>query len=319
MKNYRIYVEKLPRFRVEAESLRRELNADLGLSLRSLRLLNVYDLFGFGEDPSSARQGEHLGEGGGVHAGVMRLGNLSGTQVKTGNEVIYKGGLANSTITGKQGRFTAQNSPQCIHSLTRTGRNLNNLIANGSVEIAHGFQILAVLLGFKQVYLVEQQRCRNIISLGSCQKAIDKSKSGCRMSQCCHKHGAINIGGNDAGGLAEIGCAADDAVAPVGHRRDIADAIRTRLAQSHRISNRHRIGRADVLDSEITLDASRHIALFRPHNIRRPCIFYNYSLHNNFKLSTNIRIFSPLSITLNNFHANCSATDNPKLQSTYFI
>ena len=50
MKNYRIYVEKLPRFRVEAESLRRELNADLGLSLRSLRLLNVYDLFGFGEE-----------------------------------------------------------------------------------------------------------------------------------------------------------------------------------------------------------------------------------------------------------------------------
>ncbi|MDE7305036.1 MAG: phosphoribosylformylglycinamidine synthase [Alistipes sp.] len=47
MSDYRIFVEKLPRFQVEAESLRRELNADLGLSLRSLRLLNVYDLFGF--------------------------------------------------------------------------------------------------------------------------------------------------------------------------------------------------------------------------------------------------------------------------------
>ena len=47
MNNYRIFVEKLPRFRVEAESLRRELNTNLGLSLRSLRLLNVYDLFGF--------------------------------------------------------------------------------------------------------------------------------------------------------------------------------------------------------------------------------------------------------------------------------
>ena len=31
MENYRIFVEKYPRFRVEAESLRRELNADLGL------------------------------------------------------------------------------------------------------------------------------------------------------------------------------------------------------------------------------------------------------------------------------------------------
>ena len=50
MKNHRIYVEKLPRFRVEAESLRSELNANLGLSLGTLRLLNVYDLFGFSEE-----------------------------------------------------------------------------------------------------------------------------------------------------------------------------------------------------------------------------------------------------------------------------
>lgn len=47
MENYRIYVEKLPRFRVEAESLRRELNANLNLKVSELRLLCVYDLFGF--------------------------------------------------------------------------------------------------------------------------------------------------------------------------------------------------------------------------------------------------------------------------------
>ena len=39
--NYRIFVEKLPRFRVEAESLRRELNTNLNLSLRELRLLKI--------------------------------------------------------------------------------------------------------------------------------------------------------------------------------------------------------------------------------------------------------------------------------------
>ena len=50
MKNYRIFVEKRPRFRVEAESLRRELNANLDLDIRELRLLNVYDLFGFSEE-----------------------------------------------------------------------------------------------------------------------------------------------------------------------------------------------------------------------------------------------------------------------------
>ena len=48
--NYRIFVEKLPRFRVEAESLRRELNTNLNLSLGEVRLLCVYDLFGFSEE-----------------------------------------------------------------------------------------------------------------------------------------------------------------------------------------------------------------------------------------------------------------------------
>ncbi|MCM1177885.1 MAG: phosphoribosylformylglycinamidine synthase [Clostridium sp.] len=47
MENYRIFVEKYPEFQVEAGSLRTELNENLQLSLESLRLLNVYDLFGF--------------------------------------------------------------------------------------------------------------------------------------------------------------------------------------------------------------------------------------------------------------------------------
>ena len=50
MKNYRIFVEKYAEFQVEAQSLQRELNENLGLSIASLRLLNVYDLFGFTEE-----------------------------------------------------------------------------------------------------------------------------------------------------------------------------------------------------------------------------------------------------------------------------
>lgn len=47
MANYRIFVEKYPEFQVEAGSLKTELNENLQLDLQSLRLLNVYDLFGF--------------------------------------------------------------------------------------------------------------------------------------------------------------------------------------------------------------------------------------------------------------------------------
>ena len=46
----RIFVEKAPRFRVEAQSLLADFNENLSLGLSSLRLVNVYDLFGFSDD-----------------------------------------------------------------------------------------------------------------------------------------------------------------------------------------------------------------------------------------------------------------------------
>ena len=49
-KLHRVFVEKRPGFRAEAEGLLSELNENLSLSLGSLRILNVYDLEGFGED-----------------------------------------------------------------------------------------------------------------------------------------------------------------------------------------------------------------------------------------------------------------------------
>ncbi|MBR6280691.1 MAG: phosphoribosylformylglycinamidine synthase, partial [Bacteroidales bacterium] len=46
----RIFVEKNPAFRVEAESLRSEFNENLSLGLKTLRYLNVYDLRGFSDE-----------------------------------------------------------------------------------------------------------------------------------------------------------------------------------------------------------------------------------------------------------------------------
>ena len=50
MQPYRIFVEKKEPFRIEAESLKQELNSNLGLNIKDLRLLSVYDLFGFNHD-----------------------------------------------------------------------------------------------------------------------------------------------------------------------------------------------------------------------------------------------------------------------------
>ena len=58
MRKKRIFVEKKPEYRVEAESLRKELNANLGLNIEQLRLVCVYDLFGFDDQLlSSTRYG----------------------------------------------------------------------------------------------------------------------------------------------------------------------------------------------------------------------------------------------------------------------
>ena len=47
MKPFRLFVEKKDSFRVEADSLKEELNSNLGLNLKDLRLIRIYDLFGF--------------------------------------------------------------------------------------------------------------------------------------------------------------------------------------------------------------------------------------------------------------------------------
>ena len=48
--NYRVFVEKKEGFRVEAVGLQDELNANLGLDIHCLRLINIYDLFGFSQE-----------------------------------------------------------------------------------------------------------------------------------------------------------------------------------------------------------------------------------------------------------------------------
>lgn len=60
--DYRIFVEKKPGFQVEAEQLKHELNENLQLNMRYLRIINVYDLFGFSESLLEKARYSVLGE-----------------------------------------------------------------------------------------------------------------------------------------------------------------------------------------------------------------------------------------------------------------
>ena len=62
MQSYRIFVEKKPQFRVEAESLKEDLNSNLGLGIKDLRLISVYDLFGFNPELKDVSSYKVFGE-----------------------------------------------------------------------------------------------------------------------------------------------------------------------------------------------------------------------------------------------------------------
>ena len=62
MNSKRLFVEKKRQFRVEAASLLSEFNENLSLGLRSLRLINVYDLFGFSDELVEACKFRVFGE-----------------------------------------------------------------------------------------------------------------------------------------------------------------------------------------------------------------------------------------------------------------
>ncbi len=50
MTKFRVYVEKKPEFRVEAEELKQDLNQNLGLNINTLRLIVTYDVFNTSEE-----------------------------------------------------------------------------------------------------------------------------------------------------------------------------------------------------------------------------------------------------------------------------
>ena len=62
MSDYRIYVEKKEGFRVESKSLQDDLNLNLSLNLKNVRLINVYDLFGFDEELLNKARYQVFGE-----------------------------------------------------------------------------------------------------------------------------------------------------------------------------------------------------------------------------------------------------------------
>ena len=99
--NRRLFVEKKAGFRVEAESLRHELNLNLALEIPSLRILNIYDLAGFTDDLLDK----------------CRYGIFAEVVSDTVTESADTGGFPSLAIESLPGQFDqrASSALECVH------------------------------------------------------------------------------------------------------------------------------------------------------------------------------------------------------------
>lgn len=160
--NYRLFVEKREGFRVEAESLRRELNENLQLHIRRMRYLCVYDLFGFSKDLLEQSKYSVFGER--VTDVVMNHLNLEGKQY-----------LAIEYIPGQFDQ-RASSAIDCVHLIDpnadidiRSGRLIlfeEAIRADEMAKIRH-YCINAVEAREKDMSVLDRQQTADIKPLAS--------------------------------------------------------------------------------------------------------------------------------------------------------
>lgn len=160
--NYRLFVEKREGFRVEAESLRRELNENLQLHIRRMRYLCVYDLFGFSKDLLEQSKYSVFGER--VTDVVMEDLDLSGKQY-----------LAIEYIPGQFDQ-RASSAIDCVHLIDpnadidiRSGRLIlfeEAIRADEMAKIRH-YCINAVEAREKDMSVLDRQQTADVKPLAS--------------------------------------------------------------------------------------------------------------------------------------------------------
>ena len=88
----------------EMENLLEIAGKFLGLHVESAEALDARRV----HYPPSALQGNHLGERGGVLAGVVGIGDLGRAEIGTWHEAIDKGGLPHPAVAAEEGDLTWQ-------------------------------------------------------------------------------------------------------------------------------------------------------------------------------------------------------------------
>ena len=125
------------------------------------------------DEPAALAEGEHLGEGGGVHAGVVALGDLGCAQAEVGQEGVDEGTLAYAGVAREEGGLAVEGSTHLVESFTIECRHAGAVVPDGAVEVHDGIEVAALGL-VVAVYLVEHDVYGDAVGLGGGEEAVDE-------------------------------------------------------------------------------------------------------------------------------------------------
>lgn len=231
------------------------------------------------DEVAASFEGEHLGEGGGVHAFVVGGGYLARAGCGVGQDGIDEGGLAHARVAGQKGNASAQLGLEEVDArASLLGRDLEAGIADSGIEVDEAVQVVEVV-GIVGVYLVEDELDGDAIGFGRGEEAVDERGRRFGVVDGNDEHALVEVGRDDVRLLREVRGTADDVVAPVF---DFADEGSAFLIEQdvYVVAHRHGVGAANTLQAEVAFDLALDAApVFRLDEIPAACILDDKPFH----------------------------------------
>ena len=225
-------------------------------------------------------EGNHFGEGGGVHACLVCFADIGHTLIGMGNKAIDERRLTHAAVAAEEGNLAFEQGAQLLYALPCRSRDGPALITNGLIEVHHHLLVVQLFVG-EYVHLIKYKYHGYAIGLGGCQETVDERGGGLRTADGDDEQCLIDVGSEDVALLGEVDALADDVVAAVFDFRYPTSylwSLTTHL-YGDAVAHGHRIGRAYSLDAEIALHFTiKELAIVRQDGVPASSILNDKSL-----------------------------------------
>lgn len=130
----------------------------------------------------------------------------------------------------------------------------DNLVADGAIEVHEVLKILLfVRIGVEKVDLVDNDNSRNTVGFGGGKETVDERGGRDRVEEGHHKHGTVNVSGEDMRLFREVAGSTDDIVLARENAGYESGAVVT-FDNLDMIADSNRIGGTDAFESEVAFD-----------------------------------------------------------------